>query len=163
MSNIFSLSDEIDIDVFNARKIWLIFLMTGAFNIVLHFTSRTPNCYCTLSLIVRKYLTLFKELERKHTIHRCLNAISSFNVQIGHCYLIRNINDIPLQYFCCFGWSTFKENITDNHPKMLKFLQATNRTWSDSTATSVFEYCPSIHCASTNFRLDFGTFMLLFC
>ena len=29
---------------------------------------------------------------------------------------------------------------------MLKFLQATNLTWSDSTATSVFENCPVIHC-----------------
>jgi hypothetical protein len=29
---------------------------------------------------------------------------------------------------------------------MLKFLQATNITWSDSTATSVFENCPVIHC-----------------
>ena len=29
---------------------------------------------------------------------------------------------------------------------MLKFLQATNITWSDSTAISVFENCPVIHC-----------------
>jgi hypothetical protein len=35
----------------------------------------------------------------------------------------------------------------DNHPKMSKFLQATNLTWSDSTATSVFQNCPVIHCA----------------
>jgi hypothetical protein len=28
---------------------------------------------------------------------------------------------------------------------MLKFLQATNITWSDSTATSVFENCPVMH------------------
>ena len=30
--------------------------------------------------------------------------------------------------------------------KMSKFLQATNLTWSDSTATSVFQICPVIHC-----------------
>jgi hypothetical protein len=30
--------------------------------------------------------------------------------------------------------------------KMSKILQATNRTWLDSTATSVFENCPVIHC-----------------
>ena len=29
---------------------------------------------------------------------------------------------------------------------MSKFLQATNLTWSDSTATSVFQNCPVIHC-----------------
>jgi hypothetical protein len=33
----------------------------------------------------------------------------------------------------------------NNHPKMLKFLQAANITWSDSTATSVFENCPVMH------------------
>ena len=47
----FSLSGEIDIDVFNARKLTvnaLFFLTTGAFNIVLYCTT---NCYCTVSLI----------------------------------------------------------------------------------------------------------------
>jgi len=29
---------------------------------------------------------------------------------------------------------------------MSKFLQATNLTWSDSTATSVFQNCSVIHC-----------------
>ena len=29
---------------------------------------------------------------------------------------------------------------------MSKFLQATNLTWSDSTATSVFQNCPVTHC-----------------
>jgi hypothetical protein len=32
---------------------------------------------------------------------------------------------------------------------MSKFLQATNLTWSDSTATSVFQICPVIHCEYT--------------
>jgi hypothetical protein len=31
---------------------------------------------------------------------------------------------------------------------MSKFLQATNLTWSDSTATSVFQNCPVIHCVN---------------
>ena len=33
---------------------------------------------------------------------------------------------------------------------MSKFLQATNLTWSDSTATSVFQNCPVIHCDNDN-------------
>ena len=35
---------------------------------------------------------------------------------------------------------------------MSKILQATNLTWSDSTATSVFENCPVIYC-DTSFML----------
>ena len=35
---------------------------------------------------------------------------------------------------------------------MSKFLQATNLTWSDSTATSVFQNCPVIHCGKLTGR-----------
>jgi hypothetical protein len=38
---------------------------------------------------------------------------------------------------------------------MSKFLQATNLTWSDSTATSVFQNCPVIHCENVNLLIRY--------
>jgi len=43
---------------------------------------------------------------------------------------------------------------------MSKILQATNRTWSDSTATSVFENCPVIHCFTNDTVFSMRTFLI---
>jgi len=42
---------------------------------------------------------------------------------------------------------------------MSKFLQATNLTWSDGTATSVFQNCPVIHCAYFVFVFIFALYL----
>jgi hypothetical protein len=82
--------------------------------------------------------------------NRCLNGDFQFQC-----------SNIALLFDQKYKWHTFavfffifvasvdplsKNKITDNHLKMLTFLQATNITWSDSTATSVFENFPVIHC-----------------
>jgi acid phosphatase family membrane protein YuiD len=43
---------------------------------------------------------------------------------------------------------------------MSKFLQATNLTWSDSIATSVFQNCPVIHCVISTYNEQFYKFIV---
>ena len=91
--------------------------------------------------------------ERKHTIHWCLN--DDFQFQCSNRELLFDQkykwHIFPVLFvFLLLQLIYFQRINHGKSSKMSKFLQATNLTRSDSTATSVFQNCPVIHCEFVN-------------